>query len=111
MELNLMSEGGRVAYVHGCGRLRAGSRSEAVTGGSRIGFYVLHNDDHRPVRLSVTVYQMVRPSDGRWRRYAPGSGSSSGNGSASEGTGSSSRWKMALWAALRSGCGSLSTSS
>src|ERR1700741_1523879 len=37
----------------------------------------------------VTLYQMVTPSEGRCSSYAPGNGSSVGNGSARAGTGSS----------------------
>ena len=50
-----------------------GGRADPWTGVLRVpcscvGFDVLHNDDDLPVWTFVTVYQMVKPSDGRWRR-------------------------------------------
>jgi Pterin binding enzyme len=45
------------------------------------------------------------------RRLFPVLDQLAADGSASVGTGSSSRWKITLWAAFRSGCGSPSSSS
>ena len=64
-----------------------------------------------PSGLSVTVYQMVKPvrrkvkAVGTWQRIYLGKGVGKRRDWLFE------RWKIALWAAFRSGCGSPSSSS